>query len=497
VFGDLPFEVCPISRGIGISEARFSKACQATQGVPAVFPRSAVLATLGVPQHFHAPAIKPPSDGALLGHTVCGPFSSPVALPANVRAQHVAIIGSSGAGKSSLMLQMIAQDLADPERRFGACLIDPHGDLFERTLEIVPVHRRNDVVLVDVTDPKCTVSLNPLEGMGESPQVAAYITSEVMNLIEMLFETRDSTGPMIRNNLKQLLLLAACVPGRHPTFLDALRIMEDNEFRDSLISKCESRNVRDFWTRFKNSRGDEYGYAMWMPYMMARLGPFTTNPVIRRLICQPASTIDLGRAMRERKIVLFNLSKSVLQDVECQILGALILMKIQGAALARARLSVTERVPFNLYVDEFQTFATDSAPRMFSEARKYGLGITVACQALGQLRHDGLKSKLAQSILANTATKLLFRLGPSDCEEMLPYYKGSMSVQQMARLPDFHALACMVGGSRPLEPFMMRCEQATVPVDACDPDDLLARSRGKYGMPITTADQILSQTFAL
>lgn len=501
VFGDRPFEVVrnfDVSAPLPLAQPTLAWAIAPDQGIPALMPGQVLLPTLGVPRHYPAPEITPPQIGVLLGTTVCGRRSSAVALPAECRSRHVAIFGATGSGKSSLLTQMIAQDIADPLRRCGVGLIDPHGDLYQRVLEIIPPERTGDVVCIDISDMASTACLNPLEGMQDDPLHAQFVVSEIMSLIDMLFETKDSTGPMTRNNLRNLLLLSASRTDRHGTFLDAIRILEDTEYRDWLLSKCKDRNVIEYWENFKKSTGSEQGYATWVPYLMARLTPFVTNPVMKRLLNRPDSTIDLGQAMRDKKIVLFNLSKGVLQDTECQVLGSLILMKFFSAALSRARVPAEQRAPFHLYVDEFQTFATDSVPRLFSEARKFSLCLTTANQSISQLSNRWGRSNIAESILANTATKFLFRLGPSDLETLQPYYRPQFDARDMATLPDFHAVACMSDQNRPLPPFVLRANLAAtnpaIHVPAAYPLEL---SRQQYTVPMEQANQELMHLFDL
>lgn len=501
VFGERPFEMVrrfDMSAPQPLAQPTLAWACTPEQGIPALMPSQLHLATLAVPRHYPDPAVAPPHVGAFLGTTVCGGRSSAVALPPESRSRHVALFGATGSGKSSLLSQMIAEDIADPQRSCGIGLIDPHGDLYQRILSMIPPERAEDVMLVDTSDIFNTACINPLEGMQDDPLHAQFVVGEIMNLIEMLFEVKNSSGPMIRSNLRHLLLLSASQPGRHGTFLDAARILEDGDYCDYMLTACKDRNVVDYWQKFKQTRGSDHGFGEWIPYIMARLAPFISSPIMKRLINRPDSTIDLAQAMADKKIVLFNLSKGVLQDLECQVLGSLILMKFFSAALGRARVPAEHRAPFYLYVDEFQTFATDSVTRMFSEARKYGLCLTTANQSIGQLNNSWGRSNIAESILANTATKFLFRLGPSDIDTLQPYFKSQFDAESMASLPDFHAVACMSNQNRPLPPFVLRANLATTNPDMhVHAADLLNLSRLKYTDPIDQANNELMELYDL
>jgi hypothetical protein len=499
VFGNkLPFaEVSSFSAGqeVRLATPTLSWACALTQGLPALLPGLAILPSLGVARHYGAPVMTPPTVGAMIGKTVCGRGSSQVALPADSRSRHVAIFGATGSGKSSLMTQMIAEDVLDPERKCGVGLIDPHGDLYNRILGIIPPDRIDDVILIDTADLEHTACLNPLEGMRDDPLTAQFIVGEIMSLIELLFETKDSSGPMLRSNLRHLLLLSISMPGRNCTFLDAMRILEDRDFRDYLLSKCKNRGVVDYWQNFKKTSG-EHGYESWLPYIQARLSSFVTNPIMKRLLCRPNSTINLAQAMREKKIILFNLNKGVLQDVECQILGSLILTKFFSAALSGGQ-TAAERPAFHLYVDEFQTFATDSVPKLFSEGRKYNLCLTTANQSIGQLQNRWGRTNIAEAILANTATKFLFRLGPADIDLLQPYFKPQFDSRDMAAMPDFHAVACMSDRNRPLPPFVMRSNFPEVSQTAQSSADSVREAARRYTVPVAQANKELSRIYDL
>lgn len=501
VFGKRPIELvrsCNTEVSLQLAKPTLAWACTSNQGIPALMPGLMQLPTLAVPRHYSAPDVRPPQVGALIGTTVCGRRSSAVALPYESRSRHVAIFGSTGSGKSSLMTRMIEQDIADPDRKCGVGLVDPHGDLYHRVLSIIPPSRADDVILVDTADLFNTACLNPLEGMRDDPLLAQFVVGEIMSLIELLFETKDSNGPMLRSNMRNLLFLAASVPGRHGTFLDVARILEDSDFRDYLLSKCNNRNVVDYWEHFKKTTGSETGFTAWLPYIMARINPFVASPIMKRLLCRPNSTIDLAQAMFDKKIVLFNLNKGVLQDVECQVLGSLILMKFFSAALSTRHAAAAQRPAFHLYVDEFQTFATDSVPKLFSESRKYNLCLTTANQSIGQLQNRWGRSNIAESILANTATKFLFRLGPSDIEILQPYFRPQFEARDMATLPDFHTVACMSDRNRPLPPFVLRADLTT-----CNPEvhtsatSLVDQSRRRFTVPVSDANDELSKLYDL
>lgn len=501
VFGDRPFEC--VRRTGKFDEPTFALptltwAITPEQGIPALMPAQWRLHTIGIPRHFAAPQVTPPQTGAWLGATVCGHRSTKVALPAASRSRHVAIFGSSGSGKSNFMRQIIAQDIADLFRLPGVGHITSHDDDHRCVLDMIPPERAKDVVRIDTSDLLNTVCINPLEGMRENPVHAQFVVNEVMSLIDMLFEGKDTSGPVTRNNIRNLLLLTGSIPAEAggATFINALRILEDSDFCDYVMSKCRDRNIVSSWEKFKRTTSSENGYAAWLHHMMARLSPFVNNPIMKRLINRPDSTFDPAAAMRDGKIVLINLSKGVLQDTEVQVLGSLLLMKFFGAALARGHLPAEQRRPFHLFVDEFQTLANDSSPRLFSEARKFNLFLTTSNQTLSQLNNRWGRSSITESILANTATKFLFRLGPADCEMLKNFFSPQFNEAAMTNLPDFHAVACMSDNNCPVPPFAFRASLATgdpeLHAPACD---VIRWSDEKYAVPVAEANQELMKLY--
>ena len=501
VFGKRQYECVRTSESFsqkGMAVPEFSWAIDSGQGLPALIPATALFDTLGVPRHFTVPTAIPQSAGSRIGTTVCGFRSTAIQLPFASRSRHVAVVGSTGCGKSSLFTQMMAADIADPDRTCGVGLIDPHGSLYQRVLEMVPLSRADDVVLIDTSDVLSTTCLNPLEGMKDDPQMASFLVSEIMSLVDVLFEGQDTSGPLTRSNLRNLLLLTAGTPGRNSTLLDALRIIEDKGYAEFMIAKCKDRNVANYWHKFMKTESSHTGYDEWIPYISSRLSPFVASPIMKRLIGRPDSTIDLGQAMQDRKIVLFNLNKGVLNEIECQILGSLILTKFFGAALGRSRIPEAQRVPFHLYVDEAATFANDSTPRLFSEARKFGLCLNVAFQSMSQLENRWGRSSIAASILANTATKFIMRLGPADLPTMGPYFQPHFEAGELTSLPDFHAVACISDNNRPLPPFVLKADYPRPnPEIHASVKYLEELSRSRYAVPIKQANRDLAKIFEL
>lgn len=489
VFGTAPFEISHNSQP-GTYGWTLHRALRFEQGLPALLPQEQLAASLGIRRHYPSPQARATPDGCLIGHVADKHGDCVVGLPESLRSRHVAVIGSSGTGKSSLMLNMIEHDMVDPARP-GVVLIDPHGDLYQSVLCRIPSNRRADVVLVDVTDTHYTACINPLATGHMNPTRRAYVINGLLELIDLLFESDHTRGPMLSQNLQALLDLASGYPGRPGTFLDVMRALREPDFIEWLISKLAASHPESVahWKKFQRTTGD-HGFANWVPFLSARFGPFTSSPAIKRLLCRPEPTVDFDAIFRERKIVLFNFSKSVMQDVEARVASSVALMQLFSAAMARVRRPEAERFPVHLYVDEFQSIATASTGQMLAEARKLNLCLTVAFQNLGQLKTK-FAGGLMSTLLANTATRLLFRLNPGDALILEQYYMPALNMSHMTTMADFHA-ACVLPGQSGSGAVVVRCHK---PVETSDLQEVFEWPAEARGGAVSAANQELLKLY--
>ena len=484
LFGAVPWEVQLVDDAPPLPSGATTWPLKSSQGYCGLFPAMGRLQDFGVELVGVPPERLPTAQGSMVG--LAGGAS--VSLPYIHRTSHLCAIGGSGTGKSSFCLRLLAQDI---QAGFGCGVIDPHGDLVDALLPVIAKHRRRDVVIVDIDDPDFSVALNPMSGTASDPRLRNFVASQMTDLIERLFETPASTGPMMRNNLKNAFLLAMAHPDGG-SIADVTRIFEDHTFRDWLLARTDAR-VRDFFAAFTASNGAEHGFASWKPYLMARVLPFSQNPAMLRMLGRP-STIDLGQLMNDRRIVLFRLSKSVLQDMEVEALGSLILMQFHVAALARARIKPEQRRPFHLVVDEFHTFANDTTPTLLRESRKYGLGLTLATQSLGSLRRQR-GGDLVNAVLANTATKVFFRLSSPDAALVEDYVQPSFQAGDLTRTRNHHAVVCLAAADTPA--FLMRAVLPDAVAGGISVNEIRRASGGQFGTPLGEANLYLAKRHGL
>jgi hypothetical protein len=316
------------------------------------------------------------------------------------RSRHVYIIGQTGAGKSGT-LELFA--LSDIFHGQGYAIIDPHGDFAVDNMRFIPGSRMQDVVYFNPADTAYPLGFNPLEVT--DPMHKTNISSEVIGVLKRMFG--ESWGPRLEYILRYTIL--ALLDRPTTTMLDITRMLTDKKFRKETLVYCTDTVVLQFWNVEFASWTDKFQAEAIAP-VLNKVGAFTANPVIRNIIGQPKSTFNIREIMDEGKILIVNLSKGLIGEDNASILGAFLVTKIQLAAMSRSDIpKIEDRRPFYLYVDEFQNFATDSFATILSEARKYGLNLTVANQYISQM-----SDTVRDAVFGNVGTMICFRVSADD-----------------------------------------------------------------------------------
>jgi len=316
------------------------------------------------------------------------------------RSRHVYIIGQTGAGKSGT-LELFA--LSDIFHGHGYAIIDPHGDFAVNNMRFIPGSRMNDVVYFNPADTAYPLGFNPLEVT--NPNQKSNISSEVIGVLKRMFG--ESWGPRLEYILRYTIL--ALLDRPTTTMLDITRMLTDKKFRSETLDYCQDTVVLNFW-KYEFASWNEKFVAEAISPVLNKVGAFTANPIIRNIIGQPKSTFNIRQIMDEGKILIVNLSKGLIGEDNAAILGAFMVTKIQLASMSRSDIEhVEDRRPFYLYVDEFQNFATDSFATILSEARKYGLNLTVANQYISQMSET-----VRDAVFGNVGTVICFRVSADD-----------------------------------------------------------------------------------
>lgn len=351
-----------------------------------------------------------PETGIVLGHADYRGHRYTIRMKQEDRRRHAYIIGKSGSGKSTLIKSMAKQDI---EEGRGVCIMDPHGELAQEMVEFVPRERADDVIYFSPADFERPMGLNMLEYNPKYPQQKELAVGEMLKIFDSLFDLKATGGPMFEYYMRNALLLIMDHPESGSTLLEIPRVLADEEFRRFKLSKCKSQQVKDFWIKEAQKAGGEASLANMVPYIASKLAPFITNEFMRPIIGQQKSAFNIREAMDTQKILLLDLSKGKVGDLNAYLLGMVFVGKILNAALERADMNPAERKDFYLYIDEFQNFLTDSISAILSEARKYGLNLIIGHQFIGQLEK---MQEIRDAIFGNVGSMMAFRVGPEDAE---------------------------------------------------------------------------------
>jgi len=380
-----------------------------------------------------------PKKGVLLGVSEYQGETKEVRIKPDDRMRHFYMIGKSGTGKSTLLTQMINQDIKNGH---GICLVDPHGDLVEGILPFIPPERADDVIVFDPGDLEHPMGLNILDARKEDEK--EFMANEAMAIFIKLFG-EEVFSARLQNYFINAVHTLMSDDEDPATILDILRIFTDDKYRERKIKNVTKPSVLAFWQgEYANSADREKKEII--PYLASKFTPFVTNSQIRNIIGQGRSSFDFSEVMNNKKILLVNLSKGKLGDLNAQLLGMIIVSKIQMAAMARTSIPENERQDFFLYVDEFQNFVTESFASILSEARKYRLGLIIAHQYISQITKMQTGGKGSQedhtikdAVFGNVGSMMNFKIGAQDAEMMAKEFKPVFSETDLINIPNYHA----------------------------------------------------------
>lgn len=400
----------------------------------------------------------------------------------NDRRRHLLIEGRTGMGKSTLLHNLITSDITAGR---GLALVDPHGDLCEAVLASIPSFRSNEVILFDAGDTAYPLSYNILAC--DHPEQRPLIASGVLSAFKKLYA--EFFGPRMEHIFRNALLTLLEVPGT--TLVSLLRLLTDETFRQSMVARVADPVVANFWQREFSSLHPKLQAEALAP-ILNKVGAFVSSPLLRHLVGQARSRLNLRTVMDQGKILLVNLSKGRMGDDASALLGSFLVTGIQLAAMSRADLPEEQRKDFSLYVDEFQNYATDSFATILSEARKYRLNLTVANQYLAQM-----DEATQAAVFGNIGSLVCFQLGAQDAEIMAEQLGGDLTPQDLLRLPAYLAYIRLLIEGYPSKPFTLQ----TLPPrqrknDPRRPDIIRRVSRNRYAQPAPAVEQEIRGVFA-
>lgn len=384
------------------------------------------------------------AEGIVLGHNDYRGKDTNIHFAPEDRMRHLYVVGQTGTGKTTIMKNMIAQDIA---MGHGVCYIDPHGTDIQDILSYVPKERIDDVIYFDPAYTARPMGLNMLEFDPRYPEQKTFVVNELMGIFNKLFDMKTSGGPMFEQYFKNAAFLVMEHPESGATLLEISRVLSDKEFRDMKLAYCKNPIIKQFWASAEQTTGDQ-GLANFVPYISSKFDNFISNDIMRPVVLQEKSVFNFREIMDNKKILLVNLSKGRLGEINANLIGMLLVGKIQMAALSRVDMYGQKMNDFYLYIDEFQNVTTDSIESILSEARKYRLSLNIAHQYIAQLE-DNIKN----AVFGNVGSLAVFRVGAEDAEFLESKFKPVFTAKDIMKIDNRNAYVSMLINGQPTKPF--------------------------------------------
>ncbi len=412
------------------------------------FHTKAISASEGLRQSRSATAPAPPDinkEGILLGINKHRNIDTEIKISEDDRLRHFYCIGQTGTGKTTLLKKMIIQDM---QMGHGVCMIDPHGSDLQSVLANVPPERLDDVIYFDPAYTSRPMALNMLEYDQNFPEQKTFVVNELFSIFQKLYgAVPESMGPAFEQYFRNSALLVMEDPASGNTLVDMSRVLSDKTYRDFKISRCKNPLVKQFWVNAEKTTGEQ-GLANYVQYVTNKFDVFLSNDIMRPVIAQEKSSFNFRDIMDNKKILLVNLSKGRLGDINANLIGLILVGKILIAALSRVDSFGKDFPPFYLYIDEFQNITTDSIATILSEARKYRLSLSIAHQFIAQLE-EGIKD----AVFGNVGSICAFRVGADDSEALESQFAPTFSTSDLMNIDNHSAYLRLLVNGKPAKPF--------------------------------------------
>jgi len=422
-----------------------------------------------------------PDQGLLLGYNIFRGIKKPIRISEDDRRRHIYTLGQTGTGKTTLLENLALQDMINGN---GFAFVDPHGDIADKLLSMVPKERAEDVIYFNPSDMDNPLGLNIFEYT--DPQKKDFLIQESINMLYKLYDPNKQgfVGPRFEHMFRNAALLLLSDPAGG-TFIDIPKLFTDPKFVQQKLKFCTDQTVIDFWTKEfpQGQRSNEFGDLI--SWVLSKFGAFLSNEMMRNIIGQTKSSFNLRDIMDNKKILLVNLSKGLTGELNSKLLGMIFVMKFQVAAMSRSDIpDQNDRVDFSLYVDEFQNFSTDSFADVMSEARKFRLNLIVANQFTTQLSEE-----IRGAVFGNVGTIIAFRVGQDDTEPLKQYFQPAFDSDDLLRLATGDTIVRTLVNGVPSAPFSMTCLLPQGNPNSQLGDALKQLSAAKYGRPRAVVDQ--------
>lgn len=406
----------------------------------------------------------------------------PFGIKTDDRRRHMYMIGKTGMGKTTMMENMAIQDIRNGS---GVCFIDPHGDSIRKILDYIPNERVNDVIYFNPADLEHPIAFNILEAVDS--KYKHLVASGLMGVFTKIWASMWSSRMEYILNNTILALLDS--PGN--TMLGIVRMYVDKKYRKKIVDSIKDPMVKAFWLEEFANYAEKYRTEAVAP-IQNKVGQFLSSAIIRNIVGQPKSTIDLREIMDNQKILLLDLSKGKVGEDNSELLGAMIITKLQLAALSRVDIDEEDRKDFYLYVDEFQNFVTDSFATILSEARKYRLNLTMGHQYIGQLMPEG-NPKMRDAVFGNVGSMVVFRVGAADAEYLETEFEPAFSPNDIVNIPKYNIILKLMINGVASDPFTATSIQVDENWYTGNAEKVIKVSRERYANPMADVEDKINR----
>lgn len=428
-----------------------------------------------------------PDEGTILGINKHRGAEKSIFVSEPDRMRHFYVIGQTGTGKSVFLKNLIIQDI---QAGAGVCMIDPHGTDIEDVLGAVPPEREQDVIYFDPSRLDSVVGLNMLEYDPTKPEQKTFVVNELLSIFQKLYGANpESMGPMFEQYFRNATMLVMEDPESGNTLMDIGRVMADAQFRRHKLERAKNPVVVQFWREIALKAGGEASLENVIPYIVSKIDPLTANDYIRPIIGQQHSAFNFRKIMDDRKILLVNLSKGRLGEINANLIGMIFVGKILMAALSRVDDPSKSFPPFFLHIDEFQNVSTNSISAILSEARKYKLGLSIAHQFIAQLQPD-----IKDAVFGNVGSIAAFRVGNDDAQFLEQQFAPTFTASDLMNIPNYNAYMRVLANGTPTPPFSV----STLPPTETDHTRvqlLINQSYARYGKPRAEIEEEIRQRY--
>jgi hypothetical protein len=396
------------------------------------------------------PPINMPTEGIILGRAVYRGEETIVRMKRADRRRHLYTIGKSGSGKTTMIQNMAVQDIQNGE---GVCIIDPHGDFAEYVLQHVPKERAEDVIYFNPADIERPIGLNMLEVKTEEQK--DFATQEMISIFYKMVTDPSMIGPMFEHTMRNVMLTLMADDETPGTLAEVPRILTDDTYVAKWKKKLKDPMVIAYWDK-EMAKTSDFHKSEMLGYLISKVGRFVENEMVRNIIGQSHSGFTFREVMDNKKILIVNLAKGLVGEINANLLGMIIVSKLQMAALERASIPEELRYDFFLYIDEFQNFITDSIATILSEARKYRLELIIAHQYMKQLEDNKGKTSVRDAVIGNAGTLVSFRIGIEDAEVLAKEFAPVFGAYDLINVEQYTAYTKLLIDNTASKPFNMQ-----------------------------------------